>query len=301
MSELPSALLNRPFTADEAALAGLSVRMLRRLVAAGEVRQPLRSVFLSARLPDDLNTRAETVAKVLPAGSAVCRSSAAWLYGVDARRIGDQATPVPLECVVPKSNVPLRRPGVVCYCAAIEPLDIQDVGGLPVTTALRTACDLLRWRPPPVALAAADTLARRGLVTADDLAEELRRWPGHRGVAVARYLAGIVDPLSESDGESWTRLRFADAGFPRPHLQIPVGGTAFRPRFRLDLGWPAKMLAVEYDGVDWHSALKDVLHDEWRRRVLLEEYGWTVLVVGKGDVLGRSMLDLHDHRGVGAR
>ncbi len=103
----------------------------------------------------------------------------------------------------------------------------------------------------------------------------------------ARYLAAVVEPLTESFGESWLRLRLVDAGLPRPQAQIQVPD-ASPGGYRLDLGWPDRRVAVEYDGEEFHSSGQRRLRDERRRDDLLRRYGWTVLGVGKGEVLGRS-------------
>jgi hypothetical protein len=163
------------------------------------------------------------------------------------------------------------------------------MAGLQVTTPVRTAVDLLRLHPPFVALAAADAFTRAELFPPDRLADAVESWSGFRGAATARRLAELVEPLAESPGESWLRLRFADAGLPRPTAQIPVGGVRHAPRFRLDLGWPERRLAAEFDGEDHHGHA-DAAHDLERRRVIESLYGWTVIVARKEDVLGRSML-----------
>ena len=65
--------------------------------------------------------------------------------------------------------------------------------------------------------------------------------------------------------------------------------------YRLDLGWPERRVAVEYDGEEFHGTPEQRVHDE-RRRATLERCGWTVISVGSGEVLGRS---LALERGVG--
>jgi very-short-patch-repair endonuclease len=157
---------------------------------------------------------------------------------------------------------------------------------------MRTAVDLLRLSPPFIGLAAADAFTRAGLVQLDRLTDALEPWAGFRGVATARRLAALTEPLAESAGESWLRLRFADAGLPRPTAQIPVGGDGNSARFRLDLGWPQRKVAAEYDGEEYH-AQADSSHDLERRRVIESVFGWTVIVARKEDVLGRSMLLEH--------
>ena len=54
--------------------------------------------------------------------------------------------------------------------------------------------------------------------------------------------------------------------------------------FRLDLAYPARRVAVEYDGEEFHAEAHRA-HDE-RRRQLLHEAGWTVIVVRRGDFSG---------------
>jgi hypothetical protein len=174
--------------------------------------------------------------------------------------------------------------------APLDPDDLVVVAGLPCTSPVRTAVDLLRWLPPHEALAMVDAMAAQGVVAAPDLPRAVERFAGAPGVAQARYLAAIVEPLTESPGESWTRLRFVDAGFPRPEAQIAVPDADTPWHYRLDVGWPRWHLAVEYDGEEFHDAPHQRRHDERRREDLFRRFGWTVLGVGKGEVLGRSML-----------
>src|SRR5205809_205362 len=77
---------------------------------------------------------------------------------------------------------------------------------------------------------------------------ELTRWAGHRGVAQARELLGWAEPLTESPMESRSRLQLLDAGLPRPVAQHPVRLLDGR-WVRLDLAYPERLLAVEFDGI----------------------------------------------------
>jgi hypothetical protein len=153
--------------------------------------------------------------------------------------------------------------------------------------------DLLRWLPPHEGLALVDAMAARGVVTATALPAAVERFAGAPHVAQARYLAAIVEPLTESPGESWLRLRLVDAGFPRPEAQIAVPDAGTPGHYRLDLGWRRWRLAVEYDGEEFHDSPEQRQRDERRRSDLDRRFGWTALGVGKGDVLSRSMLLEH--------
>jgi hypothetical protein len=117
----------------------------------------------------------------------------------------------------------------------------------------------------------------------------LERWPGHRFVAQARRLASWIEPLSESFGESWLRLRLLEAGFPRPTAQIPILDNSGRLVYRLDLGWEDRRLGIEYDGVEFHSSQSALITDLRRREHLRTDFDWQVVGVGRGEVLGLSM------------
>jgi hypothetical protein len=179
---------------------------------------------------------------------------------------------------------------VRCYQADLSDVDddVVRTAGVACTSPLRTAVDLLRFAPPFIGLASADAFARAAMIGPDAVRAEVERWRGARFIGRARRLAGFIEPLAESPGESWLRLRILDAGFPRPTAQIWV------PReeagaFRLDLGYEELRKGIEYDGEEFHDGAQQRLHDEWRRNRLDGRHGWTVLGAGKGDVLGTSM------------
>lgn len=278
----------QPFTLADAHILGLSREAVRMLVRTGRLRHAVRGVYLDARAPDDLTTRARCVALRLPAGAAVSRRTAAWLMGVDGRAPGERDDWLAVECTVPLGHEPISRPGVRCYVAPLAG-DVEHREGLACTTPERTAIDLLRWSQPHMGLAVVDALAARGLVDPARLVVAVERFRGAPGVARARYLAALVEPLTESFGESWLRLRILDAGFPRPTAQIRVVDAGGRVVYRLDLGWEDIRRAVEYDGEEFHSSPEHRRHDDARRRLLDDVYGWRVLGVGRGEVLGRSV------------
>jgi very-short-patch-repair endonuclease len=280
----------QPFEVAAARQRGISRRCLRAWLAQGRLRQVLHEVFVDAAVPDSLDVRAACLALRLPPGAALSRGTASWLYGVDPRAPWEREQPLPVECTVPARREPLSRPGVRSYAASLAG-DVVDVRGLPCTTPVRTAIDLLRYRPPHMGLAVADAMAHRSLVDPAELSAAVERFGGGRGVAAARRLAGFVEPATESFGESWLRLRLLDAGFPRPVAQIVVPELGYR----LDLGWPRRRIAVEYDGEEFHGTPEQRAYDE-RRRAALERCGWTVVGVGRGEVLGPS---LALERGVG--
>jgi hypothetical protein len=196
---------------------------------------------------------------------------------------------MPVECIVPVGIQPLRRPGIRCYTSDLL-YDIDDFAGLPVTSPTRTAVDLMRWLPPFLALGVGDAMTRAGLVSVEGLRAGVEYWPGRRGTARARRLATLVEPLAESFPESWLRLRLIDAGFPRPEVQIRVEDATGALIYRLDMGWRARRVAIEYDGEEVHDGPSARQRDDARRTRLEKQLGWRAVIgVGRGEVLGRSM------------
>ncbi len=277
----------RPVDRELAAACGVTADELRALVRRGRLRQPVRGVYLDADAGEGLELRAACLALRLPRGAAVSRLTAAWLLGVDGRAPTERGAPLDVECTVPVGVQPVRRPGVRAYVAPLDD-DVDRVHGVPCTSPVRTAVDLLRWRQPHMGLAVADAMTRAGLVDVPTVVSAVERFGGRPGAAQARYLAANLEPLSESYGESWTRLRVADAGFPRPDAQVSVVVDGFE-LYRLDLAWRARRVALEYDGEEHHSTRAQQAHDRRRREDLEQRFGWTLLVATKAEVLGRSM------------
>jgi len=279
----------RPFLRQEALASGIPPSRLDELLRVGLLNQPFREVLVRADLDDTLEVRAAAVRLVLPTDAALCRTAAAWLYGIDARPPGDHLIPPPLECCVPVPKHPVHRPGLRCYVTDLEPGDMVEVAGLPCTTPNRTAIDLARWSMPGMGLAILDVMARRQLIVPDDLLVQVERWRGDRFVAQARRLITLCDARSESYGESWLRLRFHDAGFPKPDLQISLTDDTGREIRRLDLGYRKRRHAWEYDGEQYHLGLELEAADRRRREEIEHRWGWIVTGVGKNLVLGPSM------------
>jgi very-short-patch-repair endonuclease len=280
---LPEPILGgRCFLRKDAVAAGFSDRRFRSLLGRGDITQILYGVYVDVRTAEDPSTRLAALDLVRPPDAVVCRRTAAWLRGIDVGGTSP-TTPRAVECVVPNGRMPIRRAGVRCYSAPLEE-DVEEVDGIPITTPTRTALDLLRYLPPHLGLGAADAMAHLGLFSVTALSELADECRYGRNIRRARQLASYCEPAAESFGESWLRLRILDAGFPRPDAQVQLGR-----EFRLDLGYLDRRLGIEYDGMEFHSAPADRRHDESRRARIRDEYGWTVLAVGRGEVLGQSL------------
>lgn len=275
----------QPFLNASCTDAGLSQWELRQARRERRVRVVFRGVSVDAAVPDSRALRVAAIKLVAPPYAVVCDSSASWLHGVDAYRPSERFNLVP-SLVVPHGRTRVTRAHVKCRQAIIPTADVMEIDGVLVTTPVRTASDLLRKLRPPYALAAADGLAHAGLIDPLELWRYVARLKGYRGIVQARYLADLVEPDTESPGESWTRLRLVDAGLPRPEPQFVVTDRLGREIYRLDLAYPEQMVAVEYDGVEFHTDKPDTDHDDERRRELRDRWGWRVVVADRKSILG---------------
>jgi hypothetical protein len=274
--------LDLPFTAAIAATLGVSHAQLRRLVARGLVRRVCRGVYAVTQAPDDLAFRARALGLVVSPSAVVTDRTAAWLHGVDILPRSALTIPPPVS-VFQRPGTRSRRDGVASGERMLLPRDVVEVGGLAVTSPLRTALDLgrLLWRFD--ALGALDQFLRIG-VAADELLAEIERFKGFRGVVQLRFLAPLADPRAESLAESALRLHWYDAGLPKPEPQWWVFDERGIALFRLDLALPEVLFAAEYDGTEFHSSDSDRAHDHGRRSWLADCRCWLIEVFVNDDL-----------------
>ncbi|MRJ77150.1 hypothetical protein GEV29_11425 [Aeromicrobium sp. SMF47] len=273
-----------PFTAAQACDLALSPRQLKEGARFGTLRREFRSVYVDARVPDSRNSRLRAIQLVMPGGAVVCNETAAWLYGLDVRAPGERRSLEP-ALLTEHSTARVARPGVRGRQAIISSDDIDYVDGVHVTNPVRTVSDLLRRMYRPYALAAADAFAHAGLVTGEAVVEHVARLKGYRGIVQARSLAMLIEPRTESPGESWQRLRMLDAGFPPPDPQYAVIDD-FGREMRIDLPYPELLIGSEYDGREFHTDGSHRELDKQRRAYLTDLYGWQWVIGTRERIFG---------------
>lgn len=271
---LPTAV---PFTTAEALARGYSRRALGRLVEQGELRRLFSGVYVAADVTLDPELRARAAFSVLADDVVLCDRTAAWIWGVDCFGYAELDGPMPVECVTPRFRRATERTGCDGGSRDLLPEDWCTVGGVRVTTPLRTALDLGCHLEQRTALGAMDALARAHGFSHRDLQRLLPRYRRRRGVVQARWLVPLVDPRAESQPESWIRevLASHELVMPEPQHWVLVDGV---PTYRLDLAWVHAKVAVEYDGEEFHSGAEARERDE-RRRAWLRDQGWYVVVL----------------------
>ena len=219
----------RPFTRDAALRTGLTDKRLRTLVRRGYLRRPIAGVYVASQVPDSLALRTEMLRLVLPPGCFACDETAAWLHGADMALAPNSHLVLPRVAFFRHADEGrLRNPLVRSGERTVAAGDLVSVGGLMLTSPLRTALDLGRLRHRDQALSALDAFLHLGLVTPEELLAGVARLARQRGVVQLRWLVAIADGRAESAGESALRLRWYDAGLPRPQLQSRCSATAWK-------------------------------------------------------------------------
>lgn len=166
--------------------------------------------------------------------------------------------------------------------ATMEPEDITDWFGAPVTTPARTILDLARHDRRD-GLMAADAALHERLVTAAALEHVGQRCSGWPGIRQARGVLALASPLAESPLESLTRLAVHDSGLPPPELQVVIDDPANGRRYRVDLMWRGRRLVLEADGKLKYT--REELWREKRRELRLTRLGYRVERVTWADVV----------------
>lgn len=206
---------------------------------------------------------------VLPPAAVLTHHTAAMLYG-----FGVVPTDT-LHVTVPAGTPLPQRQGVAAHGAVLPFAEVRDVLGLRCLGPARCAVDLARQLGRHDALAVLDAALRVGACTPDDLAEEVARHEGLRGVRQARELVRLADPRAACRQQSHLRLVLYDGLLPVPVPHLAVLDDDGRVRCHVDMGYAEERVGVVYYGessIDW------TLHN-W-----LETRGWRMCYFTDADL-----------------
>jgi hypothetical protein len=143
--------------------------------------------------------------------------------------------------------------------------------------------DLCRTVPIEQAVAAGDRALAYGLVRTvlDDCLAQMTRQPGIRQ---ARRAVALLDPRSESPGESVSRVRLRHDGVPAPELQQDIYAGNGKFVARVDFYWEDQRTIGEFDGkIKYGRLLKpgqsmeDAIFAEKVREDALRDLGWQIV------------------------
>lgn len=266
LAELASTQAGRVSRAQLVAL-GFGRRAIEHRLARGRLHRVHRGVYAVGHTASAPASRA--MAALLAAGSdaVLSHDTAAAIWGLRREAGG------PIDVTIPGREPSRHRELRVHRTERLEPPDVARHLGLPLTSPARTLLDIagrlderaLRW--------AVEEGRVLGLVTADELADEVERHRGRRGVArLRRVLAQMGDaPLrTRSGGERRLVDLILAAGLPRPRANARLHG------WEVDLHWPHAALVVELDGFRYHGS-REAFERDRRKDAALQARGLRVV------------------------
>lgn len=225
---------------------------LRRAAAAGLWRRLHPGTFVEVAAWDALTPRRQHVLLVESAlgrtgpRHVVSHLSAAALLGAPVLR----EWPGRVHVTDPGALGAQSTAALVKHRGPLEGDEVSSLRGISLTTAARTAADLaLGIRSLEEVTVVLDDLLHRGLTTKEAVLASLDRRPGARGHAGARRALAFADGLSDSAGESRTRVLLERLGAPVPVLQRPfdLGRGSWDPH--VDFWFPEQGCVLEFDGI----------------------------------------------------
>jgi hypothetical protein len=127
-------------------------------------------------------------------------------------------------------------------------------------------------------VAVADALTRRQRPKSekDLLALAVAEREGTRGIRKARLALDLCVEGTDSIPETFLRLAVIRGGLPCPAVNHRVSNSWGDVEYYLDLAYPDKMVAIEYDGA-YHVGDRNQMAKDATRRRFLEDHGWRVI------------------------
>jgi hypothetical protein len=245
---------------------GLASGTIYGRVASAALRRVHRGVYTVSPAP--LSAEAEELAVVLACGpgSGVNRLTAAKRYGVSR-------FPAPLiEVVSPRRR---RITGArVHHCRSLDPRDLTEIDGIPITTMHRLLVDLSDVLTSHQLANVIHEAAYRGRYVEAAVRDVAARMNGRHKLAVlerAMELHGMGSAGTRSGAED----AFLRLDLPEPNVNMHLLGR------EVDFHWPDHLVVVEVDGI--HGRPWSVADDDGRDETLAAA-GYTVLRFRERDV-----------------
>ncbi|NUP73496.1 MAG: hypothetical protein HOQ07_02425 [Sinomonas sp.] len=183
-----------------------------------------------------------------------------------------------------------HRDEVLVHAGTLDPADVCELRGLPVTGLERTVVDCARYLRRGQAQIVVDHGLRLG-ADPDRLRDLLAQEAGKRGVQTARAALELGSALSESAGESLLLYLLAGMPFPMPRQQLPVATR--HGKYRVDFGWADIRRGLEFDGKEKYFRYEptdEAIFKERQREKAMMEDGWQFLRVEWRDLFREAEL-----------
>lgn len=246
---------------SDAESAGVDPRAMRRATDRGELTRIRRGVYVITRDWNSLGaaeqhrTRVRATALALGGDRVFSHQSAAAIHRLPL--LG--SWPERVHETRPRESGGRSTPAVISHSGERDPA--VRVDGLRVTSVPRTLLDLAATTSFPSSVVTMDAALhvdpKSGLsaATALDIEREIDRRGDSRGVGAGLRGFSFANGLSDTPGESLSRVRIHQLGFPAPELQCVFRDS--QGRMIVDFWWREWNLIGEFDGLlKYHRALQ---------------------------------------------
>ncbi len=270
-------------TREQLGRVRISPATVHRRLVCRRWSEPLPGVIDLGTHPPSWHRRLQAL--LLAAGPSAWAShrTAAYLHG-----FLDVARPSRLDVVVPRGRHPRVGRLRLHTTVALGEDETEVVAGFACTAGARTLVDLAAFEDDAVLERLTLDLGRRDPGQFAQLPAVLGRRRGAAGRRrLWRVLARVPTDVArlESPLEVLGVARLVNAGLQTPQLQYQVldsGGERLR---RVDAAWPARRVAVEFDGAAYHDPSAQ-RHEDDRVRRAMRDLGWEVVVLRAHDLSG---------------
>lgn len=257
-----------------------------RRLASTEFVEVIPGFLTPSAAPAELSLSARLLQRDVAPGAVISHCTAAELLGVPLPRTLEYATGKELHCTL---SPPLRRRSGRGAIFHSGPTGATTwVKGVRVSGALDLLLQLAGQLEHDDLVAAADQLVGpasrvRPRPTLEHLRDQAREARSAYRIRQVRDALADARERVESPKETQTRLLLLRAGFAEPVLNLPVREPETGRLYRIDLAYPTRRLAIEYDGF-WHSTDKKRHAADRRKDDVLHELGWRVVRASDEDL-----------------
>jgi hypothetical protein len=260
---------------------------VRAALRDGTVRRLWHRVVVDSKRVLDPRTRAAAALLLHGPDAVIAGPTAALLHGCPAIDDG------PVHVLVPYGNRSRSRDGLAVHNGPMPAGDVVVRDSLRVLTVERVTSDLLCTAQPRDAIATTDFMLANQPIELreafrDALAQRLRARRDPRGTRRGALILDLATGRAESPPESWLLLEVTELGFPCPEVNWPILSPSGRELYRLDLAWPQRRIALEYNGYAAHHGRES---EDARRADDLRRRGWIVITVTSDDLRDSQRLE----------
>lgn len=262
------------FTRAQARDAGFSDYRIARRVTSGEWTIATSSVLCLTGSAAGSRLRGDWIALLAAGrGALLAGSSAARFFGMEA--------PATNACVVVPEARHVRISGARVLREQVPEEDVVLVAEAALTCRERTVIDCLVLLPEGRALAYLDRALQKKWISADELARRVQQRAGRLNTPKLVRLMRLVSGGAQFEAERRlvTLLRTHRIDGWLCNLAVPGIGV-------IDVAFLQLRLAIEVDGIAWHSDPSRFQSDRTKQNKLTAE-GWTVLRFTWQDLLDR--------------